>query len=191
MGEFGELLVKAISATLGRELAKYPLFAEYEWPILIGLICLAIAILVIRARRSKLKDQTPAVAPKATKTPQEYGRKASALIGRFALAVPLGLRIPLILSIVALALAAFADMPYDFFVLLRVLVFLTCVILSAALWKAQIVSGWFWLVVGIALLYNPLLPIHLHRDTWAWINIATITFFCALTALMRAPTKPA
>jgi hypothetical protein len=44
---------------------------------------------------------------------------------------------------------------------------------------------------SIALLYNPLLPIHLHRDTWAWINIATVAVFCALTALIRAPTKPA
>jgi hypothetical protein len=93
----------------------------------------------------------------------------------------------LILSIVALAFAAFADMPYDFFVLLRVLVFLTCVILLAALWKAQLVSGWFCLVTGIALLYNPLLPIHLHRDTWSWINIVTIVF-CALVALIRTPT---
>jgi hypothetical protein len=72
MGEFGELLVKAISATLGKELAKYPFFAEHEWPIIIGLICLAVAILVIRERRS-----TQALANKPTK---EYGRAVSTFL---------------------------------------------------------------------------------------------------------------
>jgi hypothetical protein len=178
MGEFGEVLVKVISAHLGRELAKYP--------ILINLTCLAIAIIVIFKTLPEEKLQSPSRIARPHKKPYEYRQTASQFVGKFALDISLNLRIPLVLSTLALALAAFAEMPYDFFLLLRVLVFLTCAIVMVALWKAQIVSGWFWLIAGIALTYNPLLPIHLHRETWVWINIATIAIFVTVITLTGA-----
>jgi hypothetical protein len=44
------------------------------------------------------------------------------------------LRIPLLLSFIALATAIFTDLPYDF-VLLRILVLLTCLFAVASLWR--------------------------------------------------------
>jgi hypothetical protein len=99
---------------------------------------------------------------------------------------PTGLRIPLVMSVIALIIAIFADMPYDFFVLLRVLIFVTCIACATTLWKSgQAGTIWLWIMVTIAVVYNPLLPIHLKRETWEWINIATIPVFCLLCFLIK------
>jgi hypothetical protein len=75
------------------------------------------------------------------------------------------LRIPLTLSLAALIVAIFVDLPYDFFVLLRVIVFVTGIIALAALWKTDRSTNWVWILLTVTVLYNPVLPIHLHRET--------------------------
>ena len=89
------------------------------------------------------------------------------------------------MSVIALIIAIFADMPYDFYVLLRVLVFVTCIACAVALRKNQSGTAWLWVMVAIAVTYNPLLPVHLERETWEWINAATIPAFCLLCFLIR------
>jgi hypothetical protein len=185
MGEIGEALGKAISRALAQELAKNPFFAEYEWPILIGIGLLVIVAFVIEQRASQKKKLTPAVTPKRDTQPQPSRHVFAEYFEQYGLPISLKTRIPLMLSTVALLIAVFGDMPYDFFELLRVLVFVTSLIVMAALWKAKIVSGWIWLTGSVAILYNPLMTIHLHRDTWVWINVATIIMFGALIMLVR------
>jgi hypothetical protein len=185
MGEIGEALGKAISRALAQELAKNPFFAEYEWPILIGIGLLVIVAFVIEQRASQKKKLTPAVTPKRDTQPQPSRHVFAEYLEQYALPISLKTRIPLMLSTVALLIAVFGDMPYDFFELLRVLVFVTSLIVMAALWNAKIVSGWIWLTGSVAILYNPLMTIHLHRDTWVWINVATIIMFGALIMLVR------
>jgi len=42
---------------------------------------------------------------------------------------------------------------------------------------------WLWIFAGIALLFNPIIPFHLSRDTWQFIDIViAIIFFVSLFA---------
>jgi hypothetical protein len=43
----------------------------------------------------------------------------------------------------------------------------------------QDVPGWMWVMVGILILFNPLLPIHLRRDTWRILDLLAATIFVA------------
>jgi hypothetical protein len=100
--------------------------------------------------------------------------------------ISVGFRIPFVMSIIALLVAINANVSYDFFVLLRVLVFVTCIACGTALWKTdQKGTTWFWIMVSIAVIYNPLLPIHLKRETWVLINVVTIPVFCLLYFLIK------
>jgi hypothetical protein len=81
----------------------------------------------------------------------------------------------------AMLIWALAPHAYEYFTLLRLVV---CVV--AAYLFAQSVDqnkeGWAVLFIGIALLFNPIFPIHLDRRTWNIIDIIV-----ALLLLMSLP----
>jgi hypothetical protein len=104
----------------------------------------------------------------------------------YAVNIPAALRWPALVCLASLLIAIAADVPYDYFVLLRVLVFMTCAAIAYVLLKRNTVGTWFAFAAGIGVLYNPLLPIHLHRETWEGINILTVPYFLALTILITA-----
>ncbi len=61
---------------------------------------------------------------------------------------------------------------YDYFVLLR------WVVCATAAFTAYVASeqeriGWVWVFGIVALLFNPIIPVHLSRQTWAPIDIGT------------------
>ena len=71
---------------------------------------------------------------------------------------------------------ALLHMPYGYYMLLRLLVCGVCAYLSGR----EADSGrteWAWILGGCAVLYNPILPIHLNREMWSVINVATIALF--------------
>ena len=75
----------------------------------------------------------------------------------------------------ALALALI-ELPYGYYVLLRIVVCGACAFLAFA----EDESGrkrWAWALGMVAVLYNPIFPIHLNRGLWIVINFATIWFF--------------
>ncbi len=159
--------------SLGRTLAKSPLFKQYEWHILacsLGLLLCWIAVEVYRDRRSWSK----ALRSDFERATAKLATVWIAARARAAVVVPPRLRIPLVVSIAALLIAAFGEPPYDFFVLMRVLLFVVCLVAMAALQKSNPGTSWVWTLAVIALLYNPLLPIHLRRDTWRLLNLATV-----------------
>ena len=73
------------------------------------------------------------------------------------------------------AVAAFIgalSLPYGYYQLLRV------VVCSWAIWA--LVDSWKtdkgavrWLLVGLALLFNPIHPVHLTKTVWACVDVAT------------------
>ena len=64
-----------------------------------------------------------------------------------------------------------AKIPYGFFVFLRIV---TCGALVGLLFEKLPIWAKFPLLL-LAILYNPLVPIHLgSREVWAWINAGTI-----------------
>jgi len=74
-------------------------------------------------------------------------------------------------------LLALAEMPYSYYMMLRVLVCLTSVVALAKARKTHL-ELWQWVFGVIAALYNPFLPVHLgDKDLWALINFVTVVLF--------------
>jgi hypothetical protein len=77
-----------------------------------------------------------------------------------------------LIPMAALAAALF-EWPYGYYVLLRLLVCGVCIYLAA--WDASLKRvPWIWVLGGCAVLYNPFMRIHLDREIWAVVNVATI-----------------
>jgi hypothetical protein len=78
-----------------------------------------------------------------------------------------------VVSTAAVALGFFG-MPYGYYALLRVVVCLTGAVGFAAARKAGDVS-WPWVYGVVAVLYNPLFPVHLGgKAVWSAVNVATV-----------------
>ncbi len=80
-----------------------------------------------------------------------------------------------VISIVMLLLAI-ADLPYGYYTLLRVIITASAVFL---VWIAYNLKKTFWVVlIGIvAILFNPLIPIHLDKETWVVIDLIVAVLF--------------
>ena len=82
-----------------------------------------------------------------------------------------------IVAIVALLLAIPSGFwPYGYFVLLR---WVVAGIALYNLWIAYNLQkmGWVWIMGGVALLFNPILPIHLDKSTWQVIDFVAAFIF--------------
>ena len=81
-----------------------------------------------------------------------------------------------------LMLVALKRMPYSYYQDLR----LATLFLSAVITGCLVASGWRWwaaAVAGVALLYNPIAPLHFPRATWRDFNIATALLLVTVAAL--------
>ena len=78
----------------------------------------------------------------------------------------------------ALLLFALFPWPYGYYVLLRLAVFVVSAWIAYEQWKIDnAISGWVVAFGAVALLYNPLLPVHLTRELWIVLNLATAALF--------------
>ena len=92
---------------------------------------------------------------------------------------------PAILLVVALL-----PWPYGYYQLLRLAVCVVSAWIAYEQWKHDdAFSGWVVAFGGVALLYNPVMPIHLSREIWSVLNLATAALFLghlgALSSLVR------
>lgn len=84
-----------------------------------------------------------------------------------------------IVAIVALLLAIPSGFwPYGYFVLLR---WVVAGIALFNLWAAYNLQkmGWVWIMGGIAILFNPILPIYLSKGMWIFIDLVVVFMFIA------------
>ena len=93
--------------------------------------------------------------------------------------------IPCIVASVIL-LGALGDWPYGYYQLLR---WITC---GAAIWVAFLAYDWEkkWATVVfaiVAVLFNPLLPIHLSRDLWQPIDLICAVLFVVDGLIIKKP----
>ena len=65
---------------------------------------------------------------------------------------------------------ALAKMPYEYYQVLR---WIVCGVsaYTAYLASERAMDGWVWLFVVIAIMFNPILPVHMTRDAWALIDV--------------------
>lgn len=78
-----------------------------------------------------------------------------------------------IAMIAALLVAIFCRMPYGFYTLLKVL---CCAGFGYLAYKAhdRKLDAWMWIFGVVAIVYNPFIKVHLGREIWSVVNLATI-----------------
>jgi hypothetical protein len=89
--------------------------------------------------------------------------------------------IPAITAIVLLLLS-FLSLPYGYYVFLRLAVTAVAVYYAYYLYtKDRVQAFWFWLLVVMAILFNPIAPIYLgDKSVWGVIDVAVAIFLGAL-----------
>jgi hypothetical protein len=90
--------------------------------------------------------------------------------------------IPAILSIVALA-----QLPYGYYQFLRIVICIAAAYLTYGEYQLDDkVTVWAIVFALLAILFNPIIPVHLKRDLWAVFNIiCAIIFITHLIATIR------
>ena len=92
----------------------------------------------------------------------------------------------------ALLLLALLPWPYGYYNFLRLAVCLVAAWFTYEQWKLDdAISGWVVALGATALLYNPLFPIHLNREMWSVLNLASaVVFLGHLISLRRLIITP-
>lgn len=82
-----------------------------------------------------------------------------------------------------LLFAALGRHPYDYYTLLR---WVVCGVSAFAAFQATQSKkiGWAGTLAIVALIFNPLIPFHLKRETWAFIDIAAAVMLLLSIAVM-------
>ena len=88
------------------------------------------------------------------------------------------------LTIAMLAWALVPSNPYGYYILLRLVVCGACIYLAVSAATLDR-PGWTWVLGGAAVLYNPLIRIHLGRDVWEVVNVATIALLIGVIWMLR------
>jgi predicted branched-subunit amino acid permease len=82
--------------------------------------------------------------------------------------------VPSVMLIVALA-----KLPYDYYTLLRLVVTICALVIAAEIYRREAISIWLCVFAALALLFNPVFPVHLTRAIWAPIDIGCALIFLA------------
>jgi len=93
--------------------------------------------------------------------------------------------IPSLLAAAFLLLAAL-DLPYGYYTLLRV------VVCGVSVYVAYCGCKWSkpwatWVLGLVAVLFNPLILVHLPKEVWRAIDLATASIFVAAAAVLKSP----
>ena len=96
--------------------------------------------------------------------------------------------IPSIASAVLL-LVALGQQPYGYYTFLRWSVCASALLVAWVTWHSR--AQWAsYLFAGIAILFNPLVPVYMTRENWRPIDVACAVAFCCSLALERSPDSP-
>lgn len=79
--------------------------------------------------------------------------------------------------------------PYSYYTILRWVTFGVGSYTAFIAWKNNLI-GWAWILGIIALVFNPLLPVNLKREVWAWIDVgAGIVFLISIYFVQDSESK--
>jgi hypothetical protein len=81
--------------------------------------------------------------------------------------------IPQVVAILMLLWALNPENPYGYYLLLRIVICGICAFLA---YRALKIGNdiWVWILGVTAVIYNPIIRIHLTREIWSVVNIATV-----------------
>ncbi|WP_105405062.1 DUF6804 family protein [Neorhizobium sp. T7_12] len=84
----------------------------------------------------------------------------------------------LLLVPAALLVLAILPLPYTFYAFLRMVVCLSAAWLAFIQWDTNKgMTGWAYIWVCMAVLFNPLIPVHLARGIWFFLDLAGAAVF--------------
>lgn len=95
--------------------------------------------------------------------------------------------IPQIIGVAMLAWALVPANPYGYYIFLRIVVFGIFAFLAIKANDLKLV-GWVWVLAITAIVYNPIIRVHLNRDIWSVVNVATIVLLIATVFVLREET---
>jgi hypothetical protein len=100
-------------------------------------------------------------------------------------------KLPAIIPALLLLAAVFGRWPYGFYTLLR-LVVCGCSVYLVVKANSTRNAAWTWIMGGMAVLFNPVLPMHLRRSTWRPVDaLAAVTLLVFVAAYKpRSHSKP-
>ena len=81
---------------------------------------------------------------------------------------------------IILLLIAMLELPYGYYTFLRLIITASSMVIIWLLWKYQRMHKEIWSTIFltiIALLYNPIILVHLSKQIWFIINIVTIVLY--------------
>jgi hypothetical protein len=98
--------------------------------------------------------------------------------------------IPQTIAGVMLLWALNPENPYGYYILLR---WVCCAVFTYLALKAhaQGKEGWVWVLGFMAVIYNPIIRIHLTREIWSAVNVATLLIAVSSILVVRSPPAPA
>ena len=96
---------------------------------------------------------------------------------------------PFIITIIALVVGSFKIRSYEFYILLRLLV-CGVAVYGAIQAHSQERTGWACLLGGVAVLFNPLIPIHLTKSVWVVLDLATAGLLGVVAFILRQRSNP-
>ena len=87
-------------------------------------------------------------------------------------------KVPAVIAIIALLLTFIDWHSYDYYTLMKFIVTGVMVYYAYYIYEVlQKVDYWFWILVGIAVLFNPIIPIYLRdKGLWMFIDVLVIGF---------------
>ena len=89
-------------------------------------------------------------------------------------------KIPAIIAVAILLLTLF-DWPYGYYTLLRITITGIAIYYAYYLYEIAKRDFWFWSLVIIVILFNPIVPIYLYNKTiWGIIDVIVAIFFISL-----------
>lgn len=92
---------------------------------------------------------------------------------------------PGIAAIVFLVAAVFGRWPYSFYVLMRFVVCGSAAYLALGAYRDKS-QFWMWIMGAMALLFNPLVPVHMSRHDWQRLDVVgALVFVIHLVIIIR------
>jgi len=87
------------------------------------------------------------------------------------------------LLIIILMLGAFADNPYSYYQFLRWVTAIASFYLAYVTYNHNR-TGWAWTFAIMGILFNPIVPFYLERETWQFFNLlVAVIYFVSLFKL--------
>lgn len=101
----------------------------------------------------------------------------------------LGSLLPQVIGIAMLLWALNPENPYGYYVLLRIVI---CAIFAFLAFKAfeKDNNAWVWMCGVTAVIYNPIVRIHLTREIWTAVNVVTIVLLGMTIVVLRKGRSP-